>query len=1143
MYDKYISLNEKFKSSVNLQFDLGNEEKIVEYVPTTDLCDVLKTYVKSVINGESIKSTLLSGPYGKGKSYLMLMITYLFSKHENRTLFKTIVEKISKIDRELGALILDVDNKGFALLPIIINNNSSDDLNQNFMLALNNALNYANIDDLVPNSTFNECLNEISKWENNFNNELSICLKNLNINIIKLKKGLKEYSKDSYEEFNNLFECMNHGYKFKSLVGSDIALIYDSVARKVVNYGYNGLFVIFDEFGVFLESKSNDFSAKLNKIQTFAEKCNASSKDNQIHFCCITHKDIKLYQSDKNLTQEFEKISGRFKQIRFDRSLNENYQIICNAILKNEDYTDIAANELKENNELIKNIKISGIFKKEELEFILNNGFPFNPISLYSLVNISEKIAQNERTLFTFISDSDLYSFKYFITNNENGLLNVDYIYNYFANTIKNNEEFRSLYNKVDSLSKIDLKAEHHNIFKCIAVMKIINDEIKFCINPFNISIALGMNYEITCNEINELISNNILRKNLNNNEIDFNIIADNDLNKLIEDIILTKVSKFNNCQILNEFNKDKYLVSNRYNFEYKMTRYFSTIYLDSSTFVNLNSLKINLDEEQSDGLIVNLLNDNNITLDEIKVKYNNLKDKDSNKIIIRWNDNKIDPLLIEKIRKYKACNLLISSKNKLSESLVESLKNYCEDLNYEISEYLKEYSLSSIYISKVMSNSDRLSNLMYEVLKVSYPKTLIFNNEQVNKNIISSVTTKARNNVIDNILKVSNKEYGVTSAEGTIKESFNETLNNSLSLIEELQNIIINNNKKINANELIDYMHKSDYGIRYGVIPMFIAEVISRMTVNDGNKINTVLMYNDSIQINVDSTNLTKMMINPNRYYFSFKKINKEKIELVKKLLRLFKLPIVHNFNLDSDNLIKGIRSYVSNLSPIIVRSSVKDNILSLNENEFEFKNLFLRHDVSTFDILIEELNFFGSSTNDIVEKISNIINSYNAKIKKLYEDTNSKIKEMFANLQNESLKTNYLFYKNEVNNLDNIILDDEYKKIYNVLEKGQNNDFELLDSLSLATVNCTLKDWNNQKKDKFYDLMQKFVNLKNSLQNLSSLNKEELEIEREEINLSPLANTLYTNIQDVLEEYGSSISNAEKTQILKKLIKEIIE
>lgn len=60
MYDDYIKINKKFKASVNLEFDLGNEEKIEQYIPTTDLCDVIKRYLKAVTGNANFKATTLS---------------------------------------------------------------------------------------------------------------------------------------------------------------------------------------------------------------------------------------------------------------------------------------------------------------------------------------------------------------------------------------------------------------------------------------------------------------------------------------------------------------------------------------------------------------------------------------------------------------------------------------------------------------------------------------------------------------------------------------------------------------------------------------------------------------------------------------------------------------------------------------------------------------------------------------------------------------------------------------------------------------------------------------------------------------------------------------------------------------------------
>ena len=55
MYSKFYEINKNFQSSVNLELDLDNESKIYEYVPTNDICDVLKRYIKSVLGKSKVK--------------------------------------------------------------------------------------------------------------------------------------------------------------------------------------------------------------------------------------------------------------------------------------------------------------------------------------------------------------------------------------------------------------------------------------------------------------------------------------------------------------------------------------------------------------------------------------------------------------------------------------------------------------------------------------------------------------------------------------------------------------------------------------------------------------------------------------------------------------------------------------------------------------------------------------------------------------------------------------------------------------------------------------------------------------------------------------------------------------------------------
>ena len=1140
MYDVYVSVNEQFKSSVNLQYDLGNDEKIKQYIPTSDLCDVIKSYLKSSLVEDSKKSTFLAGPYGKGKSYLLLVILYLLSKDKDIKAFKQLVEKIRLIDCELADLIEEINNKNIAYLPVIINNNESDDLNQNFMIALHNSLSNAGIDNLIPQSTFSECLAQIELWENSTELELvKVCEKTVKCSLQQLKDGLNNYDKLAYEKFLNLFECINHGYRFNPLYGNDFASIYASVAKAIRAYGYNGLFVVFDEFGVFLENKTSDFNVKLNKIQAFAEKCNSSDAEGFMQFCCVTHKDIALYQKDKKYSDDFEKISGRFKQIRFDRSLDENYQILCSAIGKKRGYSTLLKHARENNRDFIERLSESAVMTAGQVKFIFENGFPINPMAMYALIQISEKIAQNERTLFTFISDFDLYSFRGFIANNEQGLLNVDYVYDYFRNIIRDNDNYKAIYYKVDALSKIDLKQEDHKIFKAIAICKIIGDEIKFNSKISNIALSLNEpELDITA-RINDLINQSFLKKNISDGAIDFDVMADAEVNKLLESTIITKVASMSSSELLNKFDNNQYFVSNRYNFENKMVRYFSSIYLETSQFRQLVGFDTLLKQNSGDGVVVNLINDDGMSQLEVEEF---LREHESYKIIVRYRSAPIEDEAISKLRRIFAAKILLDNKKETSEVLQESLNLLIEDTTQEIRLYLEKYFATCVAITACDFTTNILKECIYKSLTTTYNNTIVFNNEQVNKNEISPVITKARNVVIDDVLQDKDTDFGKTSAEATIKASFIECITSNDELFDKLTNIFINATDKIKASQFVDMLVAAPYGMRRGVIPLVLAEAIRRLTICNAESVETVLFYNESTEIELTANNLTKMMNNPSKFSFMYKSINKERMLYIQALGRLFRVRESKSFTDNINNVFKSVKSYVLNLEPVIVKASSSDNVLCLSEEELNFKDLFLRYNLNTFDVLFDTLPAVVKVDYSAVPTVvSQIKDNYFNKIAELYARVIEFVCGIFGT-KDTNIKGSYLMWKLQHKFIEDIVFDDKFKKIYNALELPLYDDHDMVNALSEAICDSTLEMWNCKKEKTFKASLGEFIPYVQNYNASKKSIKNEFEQSDIQVQLSSLGDTLYSNLQDAIDEYGNALSNAEKIAVLRKLIQKII-
>ena len=200
------------------------------------------------------------------------------------------------------------------------------------------------------------------------------------------------------------------------------------------------MFIIFDEFSKFIESSGSSLMKNLKIIQDFAELASRSSKNCQLHITCVTHKSLNLYIDSSNKKDSFKTVEGRFSEIKFNRSLEENYQIISAAIRKKDGYEKALSGFKKKDAGFIERIQKSQPFEKEgNVDSLINGCFPLNPMTVYALIHLSEIVAQNERTLFTFISDTDEHSLNSFIRNSSTAskLFDVDEIYDYFVDNFQ----------------------------------------------------------------------------------------------------------------------------------------------------------------------------------------------------------------------------------------------------------------------------------------------------------------------------------------------------------------------------------------------------------------------------------------------------------------------------------------------------------------------------------------------------------------------------------------------------------------------------------------------------------------------------------------------------------------------------------
>ena len=92
-----IQFNSNFKTAINLYLSLNKAEKVLGYIPTKSSVSFLGEYLKAVLENKE-QATLLVGPYGKGKSHLLLVLLAVLSMKKTPESESAINELIDNLE-------------------------------------------------------------------------------------------------------------------------------------------------------------------------------------------------------------------------------------------------------------------------------------------------------------------------------------------------------------------------------------------------------------------------------------------------------------------------------------------------------------------------------------------------------------------------------------------------------------------------------------------------------------------------------------------------------------------------------------------------------------------------------------------------------------------------------------------------------------------------------------------------------------------------------------------------------------------------------------------------------------------------------------------------------------------------------------
>lgn len=1186
-YSNFIKGNEGFQYSINIQYDLMNEFKIKGYIPTKDSIKILDQYLLNALIDNREKASVLIGAYGKGKSHLLLILLGLMCGNSSTSELVELTNKIKLIDKNCGERAVDVlNNKKY--LPVVINSNSGD-LNQAFMIALYKALKSENIEDIFPNTYFDAAISIIEEWENydeTIEKVSSLVKEKANIKLDAYVKKLKAFDKESYEIFKEIFKNITSGIDFNPMLNTDVVKLYEEINYLLKEkYDFDGMVVVFDEFSKFIEASATDNNAKDLKVLQDLAELSSRTKNPQIHLICITHKTINEYISKipQGKIDAWRAIEGRFKEILFNSSSQQNYELISNAVIKDK---EIIKQLLIENKEKLENHlnRASGIFDYAPEEYekqIVEGCFPLSPYAVYALPIISEKIAQNERTLFTYLSKNEPYSLIEIVNTEceEVNLVTIDQLYDYFESLLKKetfNVDMHDVWIKVNTALKIVYSDIEKRIIKALGIFYIINDFSQFAPKEDILMQSLNMEKAVFEEAIKNLQNTGILVLRKSNETLDFIPISSVDINGKINDLVETKFKNINCSNILDEIINLKYILPKKYNDDFKMTRYFKRVFMtldQLEAYKNMSSL---MDYHDADGIIVDLVYfDKSEREKALKLRK---KSKEDRVLFVVPNE----ALNIKRyLAEYKAIEHLRNDSELLKEeATVESqLEIIYEDIVDKIENDINEIydingGLCEIYLDKESYSQlkeSKLSLLLSKICEENFSNSPKINNELINKNQISAPIKKARNIVVDMLLDGTYVDfnYEKNSVECTLFRStivnkkllkmkgYDKDLTYLLKEIKEFFNEA--NDKDMKLSDLYSEItsNKNKIGARAGIVPIYIAYVLKDFK-------DEVIFYlkngrSKKKEVNLDFELLNNINENPENYLIKLEKGTEEKNKYTEDLIELFGEYLGQNTNNRYVDIVKAMKNWYQRLSISAQRHLINQETgKEISLEIVKLRNELIKFDINTrkfiFDDLLKYLNV--ESYEGCIEKLKVIkcyLDNYDESLKKaLIKKTNKIFDSSYKGSLSGNLKNWKLTLSEEQKNH---LFDIKTNEFLRVLENLENSDSVLIDKLAAIFINLAVYDWNDQSVKEFLSEVKHTKNIIEDYEVAADLdsssglvklrfesNDESIEKTFNRVERSLLGSTLFNAIEEAMEEYGDSIEDSEKRNILIDILEKYI-
>lgn len=1103
-----------FQPSINIMYDIGKTELFESFVPNINQLEIMDRVFNDAAGNEQ-HSHLLIGPYGAGKSLVGAMIgTIMTGLNFDRKIYNQFFKSVRKVDPELEeSMRSGIAKSKNPWIPVTITGRSGD-FEQIILNSIQKSLTEYKVAYTLKNdATYITSL--LDRWEDQHPEMLENLARILDKNDIKMV-GFRNSIALGHDEaillFKNIYSEIAFGMSYhnplKMNFSEQLEYIFDLLEKQNM-----GLFIIFDEFGRFLQTVPNTkIYETMQQIQDLAELVNRKAN---AFVLMITHTGLQQYANENTaLTKsELERVEKRFFEHRLESDSSIFYRAAHKLLKKNaKQQADIfMTEELERMRYSILRYDLFPDMTSEEINgLILEGCHPIHPLAIQMLPSMSNLLGQNDRTLYLFLNKFKVKDYW------ESGYY-ADQLFDYFYPD-------QSALLTLDSMKYYRLAMSYNvsetalRLVKLATLLNLANNRFK--LTEEFIQFALNIDKAVVKDVIKELKAMKLLRFNpfVDTYELyEGAVVVFEELYKHVEGQVLLNDEK--RIEAIQQIYGDKYHLPLGYNTIKSMTRYIETEFTFAHSSIDITAT--------GDGTLLYILAKTPTEAMEMKklaLAY------EGNDILFGVVELKLQELL-EDLNKYVLLKSMLKMPELLNnhENLEQEILIRIDTVTFRIQKLLQPLKdFNTGFVSFYMNGEEvQLSNLasfslfLDEWMGNRFPSTPEIRNENFNKRNVMKIQRKAAVELLNQVLQP--HFDGNFKIEGNGPDyliaatTFNNLIFNFIDLDQQqtpelqlLRERLVEHIEMADRNSIYSLFSVAlaePFGIREPIVPLLVVALIR-------DKWHKMVFYSNDLSIANITAEMLYEIIEQQAYFYEYEiyQLSNEQQEL----LQLINIQFFGDSNHIHPNvLFKRLNQWLLQL-PRFTQITAKQR-----EQIQTFKQIIR---ASETDPLLAAENMLAMGLNEI--DLAGIKIELNGFIESFKNHIHLETLKLFK------AKGVYEISKVQKKAIQN---SPQLKEIVDLYEAAAD-----IDAVILKVVGIHLEDWSDVTYDSYFATLTQYLKASSFSDEIRLIDGNQVLVTIKEVDLSVKGKTIYGQLQRIVEAGGKTMNPEEVKYILYSLLRD---